>query len=130
MESVNKKVMKAVLITDKQEALGLTNGTHLVGKLIGITYKDLVNAFGEPTFIPEDSGDGKVNFEWVFKFGDEVFTVYDWKVSEEYAKYIMGRMDEIQFHIGGKTEPSDFIEFIQDEILDPYSFDENGDYRN
>ena len=106
-----------VVIKDKQQAYGLTNGTHLVGRLTGITYKDLVNAFGEPTFLPEDSGDGKVNFEWVFKFGDEVFTVYDWKVSEDYAKHIMGRMDEIQFHVGGKSNPDKFIEFVQKKVM-------------
>ena len=106
-----------VVIKDKQQAYGFTNGTHLVGRLTGITYKDLVNAFGEPTFLPEDSGDGKVNFEWVFKFGDEVFTVYDWKVSEDYAKHIMGRMDEIQFHVGGKSNPDKFIEFVQKKVM-------------
>lgn len=109
--------MKAILVTDKQDALRLTNGTHLVGKLIGITYKDLVNAFGEPTFLPEDSGDGKVNFEWVFDFGEDIFTVYDWKVSEDYAKYIMGRADEIQFHVGGKSLPNKFIEYVQRRVI-------------
>ena len=109
--------MKIRKIDSKLEANKATNGTHLVGKLTGITYKDLVNAFGEPTFLPEDSGDGKVNFEWVFKFGDEVFTVYDWKVSEDYAKHIMGRMDEIQFHVGGKSNPDKFIEFIQKKVM-------------
>lgn len=110
--------MKAVLITDKQEALRLTNGTHLVDKLVGVSFYDLVNTFGEPTFLPEDSGDGKVNFEWVFEFGDEVFTVYDWKVSQDYAKHIMGRADEIQFHVGGKSFASKFVEFIQNTVFE------------
>lgn len=109
--------MKIRKIDSKLEANKATNGTHLVGKLTGITYKDLVNAFGEPTFFPEDSGDGKVNFEWVFKFGDEVFTVYDWKVSQDYAKHIMGRMDEIQFHVGGKTMPEKFTEYVQKKVM-------------
>lgn len=109
--------MKAILVTDKQDALRLINGTHLVGRLTGVTFKDLVNTFGEPTFLPEDSGDGKVNFEWVFDFEEEVFTVYDWKVSEDYAKHIMGRAEEIQFHVGGKTMPEKFIEYVQREVM-------------
>jgi len=109
--------MRAILVTDKQEALKLANGTHLVGKLTGVTFNDLVNAFGEPTFLPEDSGDGKVNFEWVFDFGEDIFTVYDWKVSEEYARHSMGRMDEIQFHVGGRTNAGDFIEYIQKKVM-------------
>ena len=109
--------MKAILITDKQEALRLTHGTHLKDKLIGITYNDMVNTFGEPTFISEDSGDGKVNFEWVFDFGEDIFTVYDWKVSEEYARHILGRMGEIQFHVRGKTYAGDFVEYIQKKVM-------------
>ena len=108
---------EAILITDKQKALELTNGTHLVGKLTGVMYRDLVNAFGEPTFLPEDSGDGKVNFEWVFQFGGKYFTVYDWKVSEEYAKHIMGRMYEIQFHVGGTSNASSFISYLQKKVV-------------
>jgi len=109
--------MKAILVKEKQDAYRLTQGTHLVGKLTGVTYNDLVNMFGEPTFLPEDSGDGKVNFEWVFDFGEDVFTVYDWKVSQDYAKHIMGRMDEIQFHVGGKTMPEKFIEYVQKKVM-------------
>ena len=108
----------AVLISDKEKALKLTHGTHLVGKLTGVMYRDLVNAFGEPTFLPEDSGDGKVNFEWVFQYGGKYYTVYDWKVSEEYAKYNMGRMDEIQFHVGGTSNAFSFIEHIQKKVME------------
>jgi hypothetical protein len=109
--------MKAILVTDKKEALDSIHGTHLQDRLTGVTYRDMVNTFGEPTFSTEDQGDGKVNFEWVFKFGEDIFTVYDWKVSEEYARHIMGRMDEIQFHVGGKTYAGDFIEYVQKKVM-------------
>ena len=109
--------MEAILITDKQKALELTHRTHLAGRLTGVMYRDLVNAFGEPTFLPEDSGDGKVNFEWVFKFGGSVFTVYDWKVSEDYAKHIMGRVDEVQFHVGGHDSADEFISYVQKKVV-------------
>ena len=109
--------MKAILVTDKQDARRLAHGTYLHDRLTGVTYDDLVNTFGEPTFIPEDSGDGKVNFEWVFDFEEEIFTVYDWKVDQKYARYIMGRTEELQFHVGGKTYAGDFVEYIQKKVV-------------
>lgn len=100
-----------IVIKDKQEAGRFTNGTHLVGKLDGITYLDMENSFGDPTFEPEDSGDGKVAYEWVFETEDEeVFTVYSWKVPEDYVLTSLGLPGEVQFHVGGKTNPSNFIE--------------------
>jgi hypothetical protein len=100
-----------IVIKDKQEAMRLTHGTHLVGTLDGITYNDMENSFGDPTFEPEDSGDGKVAYEWVFETEEqEIFTVYSWKVPEDYARHILGRKDEVQFHVGGKTYAGDFIE--------------------
>ena len=109
--------MKAALITDKKEALEGINGTHLVDHLTGVTYNDLVNTFGEPTFSTEDDGDGKINYEWVFKFGNEIFTVYDWKVYADYARHIMGRAGEMQFHVGGKTNASAFVRYIQKSVM-------------
>ena len=109
--------MKAILITDKKEALDSIHGTHLQDRLTGVMYRDMVNTFGEPTFSTEDDEDSKTNFEWVFKFGKDIFTVYDWKVSADYAKHILGRMDEVQFHVGGKTYAGDFIEYIQKSVM-------------
>ena len=106
------------LISDKEQALKLTSGTHLVGKLTGVMYRDLVNTFGEPTFLPEDSGDGKVNFEWVFQFGGKYYTVYDWKVSEEYTRYNLGRLGEVQFHVGGTSNASTFISHLQKKVVE------------
>ena len=49
-----------------------TQGSSLKGKLkYGIKYNDLVDMFGIPTYLPKDSGDGKVNFEWVIEFENE-----------------------------------------------------------
>ena len=52
-----------------------TTGTSLKGYLgYGITYNDLVDYFGNPTF--GESGDGKVFNEWVidFEFFEIIFT--------------------------------------------------------
>lgn len=58
------------------------NGTNLKGYLNGYTFRDLVKAFGRPTYL-EPSGDEKVQVEWVIKFDNgsvnEYATIYDWK---------------------------------------------------
>ena len=99
-------------------------GTSLKGHLgYGITYNMLVEYLGEPTFLPEDSGDGKVNFKWVIEYNDDLFTIYDWKVDPEYSKINTGMMDQAdewfggsRWHVGSKTYAGDFIDFIEKEI--------------
>ena len=107
-----------------------TSGTSLKGYLdYGITYEDLVDTFGEPTFLPEDSGDGKVNFEWVIDFDFEgsinTFRIYDWKVDAEWSKLNTGRMEEgnewfggSRWHVGGKDYAGDFIEKVSEAIYE------------
>ena len=103
-----------------------TSGTSLKGHLsYGITYNDLLDYFGRETF--GESGDGKVNFEWVIDFDFEgsinTFTIYDWKVDAEWSKLNTGRMEEgnewfggSRWHVGGKDYAGDFIEFIEKDI--------------
>ena len=57
--------MKYNLIRDKQIASTLCDGTSKKDYLIGWSYKQLVQAFGNPTF-SEPSGDNKVQKQWVF----------------------------------------------------------------
>lgn len=102
------------VITDKREALNLTNGTSLRSKLIGITYDDLESIFGEPVFKPGD-GDSSVNFEWVVEYDGEIFTIYDWKYPDaNYVKDELGHDGGLSFHVGGKTYAGDFEDFIDD----------------
>lgn len=86
-------------------------GTSLKGYLY-TTYNELVELLGEPTYLPEDSGDGKVNFEWVVEFNDEIFTIYDWKTYD--PEYSMNELD--QWNIGGKTYCGDFSDFIESKL--------------
>ena len=107
-----------------------TTGTSLKGYLdYGITYDDLVDTFGDPTFLPEDSGDGKVNFEWVIDFDFEgsinTFRIYDWKVDADWSKLNTGRMEEAnewfggsRWHVGGKDYAGDFIEKVSEAIYE------------
>ena len=97
---------------DKEDAGYKATGTSLKGYLHNTTYAQLVEAFGQPTFNPEDSGDGKVNFEWVFEFNGEVFTLYDWKTYD--VQYTINELTT--WNIGGKTYYGDFSNYIE-EVL-------------
>lgn len=96
-------------IQDASEALNLVHGTSLKGYLYNTTYADLIEAFGQPTF-NEVNGDGKVQFEWVFEFNGEVFTLYDWKTYD--VKYTINELTT--WNIGGKTSYVDFSDHIED----------------
>jgi hypothetical protein len=85
------------------------SGTSLSGYLDNVTYSNLCEAFGEPTCTPEDSGDGKVNFEWIFEFDGEIFTVYDWKTYDpEYTKNQLTR-----WNVGSKYSCTEFVPYIE-----------------
>ena len=119
--------MSKITVYDSLDAPD-TSGSSLKGHLgYGITYYDLVDFLSEPTFLPEDSGDGKVNFEWVVEFeteenGIELFTIYDWKVDAEWSKENTGHLDQAKewfgsrWHVGGKSYAGEFIDFLETEI--------------
>lgn len=96
-------------VLNQEEVGNKTNGSSLKG-YISITYPQLVSLLGEPTYSAE-SGDNKVQKEWVVEFDEDVFTIYDWKTFDE--KYTMNELDE--FHIGGRTDANDFIEALENK---------------
>ena len=71
--------MKYNKLTEKT-AINKMGGTSLKDRLNGWTYKQLVQAFGPPTF-PNPNGDNKIQKEWVFERieAGAIFTLYDWK---------------------------------------------------
>ena len=88
-------------------------GTSLRGYLHNTKYSDLIEVFGEPTF-NQESGDGKVHFEWVFDFNGETFTLYDWKTYN--IEYTMNELTT--WNIGGKTYSGEFSDHIEQIIND------------
>jgi hypothetical protein len=85
-----------------------TSGTSLAGYLNNVTYQELINALGKPTF-DEPSGDGKVQVEWVFEFRGNVYTIYDWKTFDrEYTENKLTR-----WNIGSKVNAFDFIDAME-----------------
>ena len=98
-------------IESTEYALGISHGTSLSGYLHNTKYSDLIEVFGQPTF-NQESGDGKVQFEWVFEFNGEVFTLYDWKTYD--AEYTINELTT--WNIGSKTYYGEFSNHIE-EIL-------------
>ena len=89
----------------KEDARYSTTGTSLKGYLkTGIRFTDLYQTLGEPTFKPEDSGDGKIQYEWVIEYKGDIFTIYDWKTYDE--RYTVEELNT--WSIGGKTSSIDF----------------------
>ena len=104
------------VIRDKEWAMDKMHMSSFMTYLGGaVTYQVLVDAFGEPTFEPEDSGDGKVNYEWVIYFDGSYYSIYDWKTySPEYT-----RTEYTNWHVGGKTgvlEVDAFTRTVLDKI--------------
>ena len=99
--------MSKLVKLSKEEAN--STGTSLKGYLHNTTYYDLITAFGEPTWGPEDCGDDKVHFEWNFNFNGEIFTLYDWKTYD--IEYTMNELTT--WNIGGKTYYGEFSDHIE-----------------
>ena len=106
MKEYKLNVAKYNKITNKDNALKNIGGTSLKDRLIGWNYKQLVAAFGEPTF-SEGSSDGRVQKEWVFiRTSDgEPFTIYDWKTYDETYAMTMNQ----NWNVGAKVYAGEFV---------------------
>ena len=84
-----------------------TNGTSLRGYLKGVSYDQLVAAFGEPQF-----GGHKTDYEWDIQFPcGTVATVYNWKNGPNYCGDEGLTADKIRtWNVGGhKAEAPDLV---------------------
>ena len=91
----------------KGEDSNLSTGTSLKGYVYA-TYQKLVECLGEPTY-DTPSGDDKVQKQWVIKYAENIYTIYDWKTYD--VEYTINNLDE--WHIGGSSYASDFIEELE-----------------
>ena len=85
-----------------------TTGTFKIASLEGVKYDDIVEVFGEPS-ITLESGDGKIQFEWVLAIGDDVFTIYDWKTFDR--DYTLNKLEV--WSVGGKGPNYEFCELLR-----------------
>lgn len=88
------------LMVYNEENAPSTHGTYKVGSLNNITYEELIEVLGEPTF-NEPSEDNKVQVEWIVEYKGDIFTIYDWKTfNRDYTK------NELTSWSVGGTKPS------------------------
>lgn len=99
---------------------GSANMTSLQG-YVKASYDDLVELFGEPTY--GQSGDGKVDFEWVLTIVDHdndethVATLYNWK---DYDNGLEAQSNPFyEWHIGGHSKLAALIleEYIREKVF-------------
>ena len=98
------------IIRNQEFALNQICGSSLKG-YTKATYKRLVEVLGPPTF-SEASLDDKTQVEWVVKFKNDYFTIYDWKTYDR--EYTMNELTI--FHVGGKIDAFDFICKLESKI--------------
>lgn len=94
---------------NKEQASDKTHNSSLKGYIF-CKYADLISLLGQPTH--GQSGDEKVNFEWVVEFKGNYFTIYDWKTYN--VRFSIENLD--QWNIGSKVNAADFIEYIEKRI--------------
>ena len=105
MELFNLTEEKYPTLEDLYKA---TTGTFKIASLEGVKYDDIVEVFGEPS-ITQESGDGKIQFEWVLAIGDDVFTIYDWKTFDR--DYTLNKLEV--WSVGGKGPNYKFCELLR-----------------
>lgn len=85
------------------------SGTSLMGQIEDVTYEELVNIFGEPSFGPTE--DNKVQAGWAIQFDDGLIaTIYDWKNYGVPIEVVQS------WHIGGHKKIA--AERIKDIIIE------------
>ena len=106
MKEYKLNVAKYGKITNQTNARKLIGGTSLKERLVGWNYKQMVVAFGEPTF-PTPNNDGKVQKAWVFirNSDGEVFTIYDWKTDSEEYTMTMNQ----NWNVGSRVYAGEFV---------------------
>jgi hypothetical protein len=97
----------------------LADGTHLFGE-IAISPASIVRCFGNG-----GTGDNfKVSRQWVFRKGDLVFTLYDWKSTSLYDPDLWSPEElwqsehHFDLHVGSRepateNDVADFIDFLR-----------------
>jgi hypothetical protein len=78
-------------------------GTCLQGYLY-LSYNEICSIFGTPNYGP--SGDGKVDWEWVFSLNKEVVTIYNYKTGPSYSRENkdVKPQDLEYWHVGGRNK--------------------------
>ncbi len=103
----------------KHEVGNLNVGTYKTNTLRGVTYYELFNTLGQPTY-NEVFGDDKCQLKWVIEWQDEVYTIYDWKTYDR--EYTINELNT--WSIGSKVPSYAFedalINLIDKDVADTF----------
>jgi len=103
----------------KHEVGDSINGNCKTNTLRGVTYYELFNALGQPTYeYPSEYNEAQV--EWVIEWEDEVYTIYDWKAYDR--EYTINELNT--WSIGSKVPSYAFeealINLIDKDVVDTF----------
>lgn len=93
--------------------------TSFHGTEVSCTANELTEILGKDNI--GKSGDGKSLYNWLVKFGDQYFTIYDWK---EYRNFSKNEM--IDWHIGSaltEKEEQIFRDALKEKLTELRSRD-------
>tara|TARA_R110001632_G_scaffold208195_1_gene332533 strand:- start:2989 stop:3660 length:672 start_codon:yes stop_codon:yes gene_type:complete len=94
-----------------REVVKSTYGFSKIDTLRGFLYDELFRALGHPTHLFCEQGH-KATCEWIVKFGDKLFTIYDWKTYDRhFTKNYLST-----WSIGGESSSMDFKESLTNLI--------------
>ena len=96
---------------EDREVVKSTYGFGQVDTLRGFLYDELFRALGHPTHLFCEQGH-KATCEWIVKFGDKFFTIYDWKTYDRhFTKNYLST-----WSIGGASLSMDFKDALTNLI--------------
>ena len=98
----------ATFKTLEKDEMYFDGGSWKVGSLNDVSYRELINIFGQPTF-NQESGDFKVQMEWAIEVndGDKVYIlrIYDWKTYDR--NYTKTKLNT--WSIGGNDDGNPYL---------------------
>lgn len=100
---------------EDREVVKSTYGFGHVDTLRGFLYDELFRALGHPTHLFSEQGH-KATCEWIVKFGDKVFTIYDWNTYDRHFTKNYLRT----WSIGGASLSMDFKDALTNLIEASY----------
>ncbi|GEM_PF-1528448 len=95
--NINNYIFNIKTILQDEITSDMWKGSSKVDTLRGVKYFELVEALGQPTQTFEEGE--KSSVEWVVRFGDYYYTIYDWKTYDR--EYTISELNV--WSIGGKS---------------------------
>lgn len=92
---------------------------------IKASVKELVTLFGKYSDVSKDSSDNKVTTTWSFSEGNNLFAIYDYKMTSLYAGGLPSLQDFrrknqriVDWSVGGNCNADEFIAYVNQRLSD------------